>query len=201
MNPVSRRHLVPLCVALLALLLQACAGPRAPVRSYVAPSSGPTAKLLTRGSVRLGDVYGVIVFDDAERCGTPRLAGAGTSARPPKATQLEGDRLSTVEFVGVRGDKTSCRIRWSFTPASGKTYLVSGLMSEFGCSARVLDATDPDRIKPVASAQRRNVGSNACTALKLPGAATAATEAEQASGEAVLRPGASADDLEGLIGP
>lgn len=198
MNPLDRRHLALLAVAMGSLLLASCATPRPPVRSYVEPVGVPTARLLTRGSVQLGDIYGVVIFDDAEHCAGPRLAVSGTSSRLPKATQLEAGRLATLDFVGIKSDKTTCRVRWSFTPAAGKTYLVSGLISGSGCSARVLDATDPDNMKADTAAQRRNLGGNACTAM-LPRSA-AQTSAQQGTGEAVLRPGATADDLQGLIG-
>src|SRR5829696_1951187 len=95
-------------------------------RAYVAPTDGPTARLLMRGSVPAGDVYGVMVFDDPEHCTAPRVAGAGSPTRVPKTTQLAAGRLATLEFFTVRADKSACRIRFSFTPAVGKSYLVAG---------------------------------------------------------------------------
>lgn len=199
MNSVDRRCLRPLASAAMALFLSSCATPRTPVRTYVEPIGVPTARLLTRGSVGVADIYGVIVFDDAEHCSGPRIAGAGNASRPPKATQLEAGRLATLDFVGIRSDKSACRIRWSFTPTAGKTYLVAGLMSPTGCSARVLDATDPDRPRADNAAQRRNLGGSTCSPV-LARPASPQSTAEQGVGEAVLRPGATAEDLQGLIG-
>ena len=93
------------------------------------------------------DVYGVLVFDDATTCSGPRLAGAGNASRPPKATELEAGRLATLEFLGVRADKSACRVRWSFVPAAGKTYLVAGALNATSCTAGLLDASDPDHIR------------------------------------------------------
>ena len=184
------------------VLLASCATPRKPVQVplYVAPAGVATARLLSRGSVATGDVYGVIVYDDAANCAGPRLAGAGNSGRAPKAAEIEAGRLATLDFVAVRADKTSCRVRWSFTPTAGKTYLVAGTISGASCSARLLDATDPDRMLPESTAQRRNAGGSACNGLVARPAPSKAGGSEH-SGEAVLRPGANADDLQGLIQP
>ena len=190
-------------LALAALSLASCATQRPPValRPYVAPAGAPTARLLTRGAVTAGDVYGVFVHDDAANCTGPRLAGGvGIPTRAPKATEIEAGRISTLDFLVVRPDKSSCRVRWSFTPRAGKTYLVAGAMTATGCNARILDATDPDQMKGETSAQQRNVGGNACQPLAARPASAPAGGVAQ-TGEAVLRPGASTDDLQGLIGP
>jgi len=186
----------------VVLLLTACATPRKSVQvpSYVAPAGVATARLLSRGSVAQGDVYGVVVYDDAANCAGPRLAGAGNSTRAPKATEIEAGRTATLDFLAIRADKSACRVRWSFTPTAGKTYLVAGAISGTTCNARLLDATDPDRMRPESTAQRRNVGGSACSALVARPASSPVGGSEQ-TGEAVLRPGASADDLQGLIQP
>ena len=185
-----------------AALLTACAVPKpaAPLQAYVVPAGVPTARLLSRGTVPTGDLYGVFVYDDAANCTGPRLAASGNATRAPKATEIVAGRTATLDFMVFRPDKTSCRVRWSFTPTAGKTYLVAGALSGTTCSARVLDASDPDNIRPEGTAQRRNAGSNVCSALAARSASAPVGGNDQA-GEAVLRPGATADDLQGLIRP
>ena len=190
-------------VALASALLAACATPtKKPVQvpAYVAPAGVQTARLLSRGAVNAGDAYGVIVFDDAANCAGPRLASAGNSTRTPKATDIEAGKTTTLDFVVAHPDKTACRVRWSFVPDAGKTYLVAGAISGTTCNARLLDATDPDRMRSETTAQRRNVGGNTCSPLVARPASSAIGGSEQ-NGEAVLSPGASADDLQGLIQP
>jgi hypothetical protein len=202
-SPADRRGALRCAaVAVVALLLGACATPTkksAPVPAYAAPAGAQTARLLSRGKVNAGDAYGVIVFDDAANCSGPRIASAGSAARTPKATEIEAGRTTTLDFVVARPDKTSCRVRWSFTPTAGRTYLVAGMLTATGCSARLLDATDPDDMKAESSAQRRNVVGSCSALVARPGASGAVGGSEQ-TGEAVLRPGATADDLQGLIG-
>ncbi|MGZ8259064.1 MAG: hypothetical protein ACXWUL_00770 [Caldimonas sp.] len=202
-NPAGWRGAAPWpAAALAAALLTSCATPRAvaPLPPYVVPAGAPTARLLSRGAVTPGDRYGVFVLDDAEKCAGPRLAATGNATQAPKATQIVAGRTATVDFVVLRPDKTACRVRWSFTPIAGKTYVVAGALVGSGCNARVLDATDPDRVRAEATAQRRNLGTNACSPLAA-AAATAPLGGTEQTGEAVLRPGAGTDDLQGLIQP
>jgi hypothetical protein len=202
-SPVDRRRCAAWpALTLGVLMLASCATPRKPVQvpPYVAPAGVATARLLSRGTVAAGDVYGVVVYDDAASCAGPRLAGAGNSTRSPKATEIEAGRIATLDFLAVRADRSACRVRWSFTPTAGKTYLIAGALSGTSCNARLLDATDPDRMRPESTAQRRNVGGNACNALVARPPSSTVGGSEQ-TGEAVLRPGASADDLQGLIQP
>jgi hypothetical protein len=190
--------------AAAALALAACTTPPKPAKplpTYAAPAGSQTARLLGRGSVTGADVYGVLVFDDAATCSGPRLAGAGNASRPPKATELEAGRLATLEFLGVRADKTACRVRFSFLPSAGKTYLVAGVLNASGCSARLMDASDPDSIQVEKSAQQRTLVAGKCSNLAANTPSTAALPGEHASGEAVLNPSATADDLQGLIKP
>jgi hypothetical protein len=189
-------------VALAAALLASCAAqkPVVALKPYAIPAGVPTARLLSRGAVTPGDIFGVFVFDDAVNCSGPRLAASGNATRAPKATEIEAGRTATLDFMVMRADKSSCRIRWSFTPVAGKTYLVAGALSGTNCSARVLDASDPDNIRPEGTAQRRNAGSASCTAL-VARSASAPFGGNDQAGEAVLRPGATADDLQGLIQP
>ena len=184
--------------------LAACATRPASLPKYVAPTSGPTAKLVMRGNVSGNDLFGVYVLDDADRCQGPRIVGAGKAGQVPPSSAFAANRLTTVDFMLFTG-ANACRVRWSFTPASGRTYLVAGGVVTgvpgMSCGARVMDATDPDKIRPVTDAVRRDQGSNACVALAQAQAnKTGRSEnASRGSGDAVLTPGASADDLKGLI--
>jgi len=199
----ERRIVRTATVVLAAALVCACATPTkktAQVPTSVAPAGVQTARLLSRGAVNTGDAYGVVVFDDAANCSGPRVASAGNSTRTPKATEIEAGRTTTLDFVVAHTDKSSCRVRWSFTPTAGKTYLVAGALTAKGCSARLLDATDPDHMKAETSAQRRNLGGSACSALVARPASPNAFGGSEQTGEAVLRPGATTDDLQGLIG-
>jgi hypothetical protein len=74
-------RLAPL--AALSWLLVGCATPAPKLQTYAAPAGAPTAKLVMRGVVPAGDAFGVLVYDDAENCKGPRLAGAGNLAIPP----------------------------------------------------------------------------------------------------------------------
>jgi hypothetical protein len=204
MKTRAGRALAWLSTAAIALVLASCATVRktvTPVPPYVAPAGAATARLLGRASLPAGDVYGVLVFEDAAACSGPRLAGAGNSSSPPKATQLEAGRLATLEFLGMRADKTACSVRWSFFPTAGKTYLVAGALNATSCSAYLMDASDPDHIVVEKSAQRRTLAAGKCRSLSPSAASSATLPVEHASGEAVLNPGATADDLQGLIKP
>ncbi|HJV62671.1 MAG TPA: hypothetical protein VJ743_17115 [Albitalea sp.] len=186
------------------LLLAACAThPTArPLPRYVAPAGGPTAKLVMRGSVPAGDSFGVYVYDNAEACTGLRAVGAGNSVRNPASTTLAANQVQTIEFFLVKPSRQFCAVRWSFTPVAGKTYLLSGgAVANTGCAARVMDASDPDDIKPEPTALRRNPGSTQCLPLALSKPSTlAGSAAEQSGHDAVLKPGATSDDLKGLMG-
>jgi len=192
-----------LAAVALALGAAGCATRTAPLPKYAAPAGSPTAKLVMRGTLRSGDLYGVYLLDDAQACKGPRVAGAGTVGRDPVSIQIAADQLTTLDFMLFTG-KDVCRVRWSFTPTAGRTYLMAGgtVTGVPGalCMARVLDATDPDKIKPAADAVRRNLPGNTCLAvaearLKM----TKGADGGQTGGDAVLTPGATAEDLKGLI--
>ncbi len=187
-------------------LLAACATPpqQPPINKYVSPAGVPTAKLAMRASLSGGvDLYGVYVLTDSENCKQPLIAGAGrTVSNAPPSVNLEAGKWTTLEFITFHPSKMYCVVRWSFQPAAGRTYVVAGNGVGTACTARVLDATNPDSIKPETTAVRRNIPGNSCVSLTV---AQAARNGNKDSGqgssanEASLRPGASAEDLKGLI--
>lgn len=186
----------------LPLALAACVVPPkpAPLAKYVAPTTGPTAKLVMRGSVPAGDLYGVSVFDDSEHCTGSRIVGAGGNARSPASTTLAANRVTTLEFLLIKPNKQYCSVRWTFTPLAGKTYLLRGAALPTTCGAAVLDMTNPEDIKPEQTALRRNPTGFACLPISQSKAASLGGSDKGSNGnDAVLRPGAGADDLQGLI--
>ena len=76
--------------------------------------------------------------------------------------------------------------------SDGRTYLITGGPAANGCIAFILDATNPDAMRPVSGAVRRN---GACAKL-----APSTSAQGQNDGAAVLLPGANDNDLRGLIG-
>ena len=187
-------------LAALSWLLGGCATPPPKLPSYTAPAGAPTARLVMRGAVPSGDAFGVLVYDDAENCRGPRLAGAGNSVRNPATVPLAAGALTTVDFMHVRANRESCTLRWSFTPVAGKSYLVNGAAVGAGCRAVLLDATNPDAMIAAVGSVRRNEKGNACVPMaQARSAAANAAHGGQDQGAAVLRPGANTDDLQGLI--
>lgn len=183
-------------------LLIGCAAPQTtPIPSYVAPLEGPTARLLTRSSLPAGERYGVFLYADAEGCRDPRRVGIGEGDRALPAITLQADRPATIEFAAMKPDRAICRVRWTFDPSPGKTYLLAGNATGERCVARILDASDADDIKPEATALWRNEGAASCapTAV-LRARRSSGPDAERLGREAVLRPGATAQDLQGLTG-
>ena len=192
-------------VVALAVLAACATPPEQKVNKYVSPVGVPVAKLAMRASLSGGvDLYGVYVFTDGESCREPQIAGAGRAAgNAPPSVNLAAGKWTTLEFITFHPSKQYCVVRWSFQPTAGKTYLMAGNGVGTACTARVLDATNPDSIKPELSALRRNVPGNACVPLTVAQAMRNAHDesAQGSSGEdeASLRPGASAEDLKGLI--
>lgn len=185
-------------IGTVAVLLGCAAPPKSP--PYAAPTGVPTAKLVMRGAVPTGDIFGVFVHDDAENCKGPRLAGTGNSTRNPTTVALAAGALTTVDFMLVRSNRESCLLRWSFTPVAGKSYLVNGGAFGAGCRGSLLDASNPDAMRAPEGIVRRNAKGNACVAMAQALSTAGGTQGGQDQGAAVLRPGASADDLQGLIG-
>lgn len=194
----TRRASALVCGA--ALLLAGCATPPNRLPNYAAPAGVPTAKLVMRGAVPSGDIFGVFVHDDAENCKGARLAGAGTSTRNPNTVPLAAGALTTVDFMLVKPNKDSCLVRWSFKPEAGKSYLVNGMAFGSGCRAGLLDATNPDSMKAPAGIVRRDGKGTACVPMAQATGPGGAAQGGQDQGAAVLRPSANADDLQDLIG-
>jgi len=192
----------PLLAALASLLVAGCATPPPPARlpKYAVPDGVPTAKLVMRGAVPSGDIYGVFVHDDAENCKGPRLAGAGNSTRNPNTVPLVAGSLATVDFMLIKPNKESCLVRWSFKPEAGKSYLVNGMAYGASCRAGVFDASNPDAMTAPAGIVRRNGKGVNCVPMAQAAQVSADGKGGQDQGAAVLRPGATSDDLQGLIG-
>jgi hypothetical protein len=187
-------------VVVAVLAIGACATPTKPVPRYQPPISGPSAKLVMRGAVPSGDVFGIYVLADNDNCQGAQIAGAGNNTRNPPTTSLAANRLTTVDFVLYKPNKQYCLVRWSFTPAEGRTYLMSGAALKDACQARLLDASDPDNIKVERGAVRRNTTASRCVPMaQARTAAGASAEAGHVDGDAVLRQSTNADDLQGLI--
>jgi len=150
--------------AAAAMLLAACAHKPAPIPKYVPVGSGPHATLVMRGDLKTGETYGVYLFQDPVNCGGLQQVGVGRPGVDPTTVGI-GSRFSTVEMFLTKPDRTYCRVRWSFEPANGRKYLVYATSTPTGCSARVLDASNPDRLVPERTLRRRDKGTQLCIPL------------------------------------
>lgn len=194
------------------LLLSACA--QQPVIPYTAATAGPTSRLLMRGSLDPGEAYGVYLLGGVKDCTQPQRVGTGTAETNPAATTIAADRMSTLDVVVTKSNQSSCRVRWSFSPRAGRSYLVAARGEPGGCSVSLLDATDPDDIRTEMSARRRDAPGNACMPLgtaKTVGELAARSQgfiagaerpapASRSSDSTVLPSSVSEDDLKGLTG-
>lgn len=183
MNPiesVARRPLPTLPACLGALLLGACAtpNPSAPTApSTTSPATTmsattyrnveagrPQARLLMRGDVSGEERYTVIVL--APDCRAPQVVGTGTAKTNPALRTIAADGTpATVGVLFTRPDKTRCQITWSFAPRDGRSYLIAAKYLPDSCTARLIDATDPDALRPEPTAVRRDGGGKFCTPL------------------------------------
>ena len=183
--------------------LAGCAG-TPPPGAATADAPGPTARLLLRGAVPPDQRYAVLVMADALDCKGPKLLVGGTPQKAPDPAQLPAGALTTLDFVVLRAGQPGCLVRWSFTPAAGKTYLVQGMVVGAGCTARLFDASTPDKPTVPPDLRLRSVPGQACVPLALSRAASgegSLIEGGQHNGEAVLMPNATARDLQWLIAP
>lgn len=192
------KYLLPL------LMLTACA--QQPITRYQTPQGVPTARLLMRGALEPGDRYGVFLIDSADDCKGMHIAATGSAGVDPTAIKISAQGMRTVDVFMTKANKTSCRVRWSFSPVAGRSYLVSTQSTPTGCVAMIYDATDVDAMKPEPSLLRRNVGSNVCVPLansksiaQMVGASKAGAEAST-SNAARSPTGFADDDLKALTG-
>lgn len=182
------------------VFLASCAVPTKVAPMYVPPATGQTAKLVMRGSVNSGENYSVYLFRDSEHCADPRKVGVGNNASHPVSTTITANMLITLELNFDRSNRQHCAIRYSFTPQSGRSYLLSGSALETKCLANLLDATDPDDVKQTPGVLWRNPIGSSCLSLSESRAAPVQDiRIDRSNGEAVLNPGATATDLRGLI--
>ncbi len=201
-------HTLLSCAALVLVLgVAACATETAPAAGANPPAataSGPSARLLLRGAVPGDDRYAVFELADSLQCKGPRLLAGGNAKKGPDPATLAAGALTTLDFVVLRAGQTSCVVRWSFTPEAGKTYLVTGIVVGNGCTARLLDASQPDRPQTPAGTLMRSAPGQPCVPLDKARAAAESgslIQGGQHNGEAVLYPMATAADLQGLIKP
>jgi hypothetical protein len=160
-----KRRLVPPTLLIALCLAALAAGCAQPVPKYVPATTGPSALLVMRGTVLPGETYGVYLFQEPQNCTGPKQVGVGNTNVDPATTSIVANRLSTTEVFLTKPNRTFCRVRWSFEPVAGRKYLLTASSTPNGCSARILDATDPHKIVPEPSSRRRDVGSRMCVPL------------------------------------
>lgn len=203
--PVGRRHLTrflstTIAIGLGTILLTSCAAPPKPIPVYVAPTTGRTAKLVIRASAAAGETYGVYLLRNSEQCADPRKIGEGSATSHPATTALTANMLTTIELFFLKTNQQYCSIRFTFTPLAGKSYLFNGTSVETKCLANMLDATDPEDIKPAPAVLWRNPTTSSCLSLSQSRAAPVQEIPNGLQkGDAVLKPGATSADLHGLI--
>lgn len=195
-------------LATLAAWLAGCSTPTPPApapdaaAAYQVPAGAPTARLLMRATVPAPDRFVVFALDDALLCKGPKVVGRGGGNQQPAAATLAAGVLTTLDFMVIKPPRQTCLVRWSFTPVAGRTYALQGGVSAGNCGAVVLDATQPDQVKPAEGALRRNPTGQSCLPLdKSAPAPRSMLEGGQVNGEAVLNPAATTADLEGLVRP
>lgn len=197
-----------LCVALpIAFVLAGCAQPVA--TAYRPPPTGSgSVRLMMRGSVAPGEAYGVFVYANPATCGGPQSVGSGSNSRDAATTTLAAEGTQMLEVQVLKADKRLCRMRWSFEPKAGRSYLVVASSQPGGCSSMVLDASNPDAIKREATLVRRDAPGNACVPLALARANAPRALGSGPGGEGAELPlpapprgpaANPADDLSGLI--
>jgi hypothetical protein len=157
-------------VALLILAGCASRAPRtvapAPTPPYVAPGATvPVARLVMRSEIEEYDTYEVAVLSNADACSGKQSVGMGFPRNDPRSTTLAAGRWQTIEVQLNKPNRTYCRVRWSFAPAAGRSYVVSTTSEKQGCSVVIRDETDPDAVRIEPSLRRRDVDARACIPL------------------------------------
>jgi hypothetical protein len=224
-NPDATR--MPALYALLArlrtfapfLILAACAQPvpvAQPTRAYVSPTASSTsARLVMRNAIDKADrSYEVAVFDDADKCSGRQRVGVGSPTTDPETTRIAAGRWQTIETIAYQPNRMMCRMRWSFVPVAGRSYLVNTTSKPTGCMTVIYDMTNPEALRIEPSLRRREVSNNLClplaqaepvklNAAKKPSDANdlpIPSETHQAPSASTSPGGTSVDDLQGLIG-
>ena len=187
------------------LWLAACAQP--PLAKYEAPPSGPTAKLAIRSTLQPGERYGIYLADSANDCQGMRLAASGSKqGGDPAPVTISAVGVRTVEVFLSLADRSTCRARWSFYPAPGRSYLVTTKNGPEGCAAMIFDATEGDAMRIEPSLLRRDVPGNLCMPLaqsksigQLVAQPATGKNTPPKAGAAQLPSRVVDDDLKGLI--
>jgi hypothetical protein len=151
--------IVPATVV-IAACLSSCV--QQPIATYSPTFTGPSARLLMRAALQPGEIYGVYTLAGADDCTRPLRVGSGNATTNPTATTIAAGKVSTLDIIMAKPDHTTCKLRWSFVPVANRSYLVRARTFANGCAALVLDATDPDEIKPDPTARRRNPTGQTC---------------------------------------
>lgn len=182
-----------------SLALAGCA--QQPVTPYVPEATSQSARLLMRGALQPGDAYGVYLFAGAVDCTQMQRVAYGLPGKDPAATKIPAERLTTLEVLVTKADRSACRMRWSFVPHAGRSYAVSASSRAEGCATFVMDVSDPDHPVVEPSLRRRDAPGSMCVALgraKPVGDTGAANAAASSSGG--LPSEVTDDDLRGLTG-
>lgn len=166
----------------LAALLAGCAHP---IAKYVPDASVPSAQLVMRGKLQPGETYGVYLFREPLSCTGVQQVGVGLVNVDPATTTIAAG-LTTAEVFLTKPNRAVCRVRWSFEPVAGRKYLVAAASTPTGCSARILDATDPHKIVPEPSLRRRDAAGRTCVPLAQTTTLAETTSRAQANGESEL---------------
>ena len=180
-----------------------CAHKQPPTPAYVAPPAGAaTARLLMRGTLAPGDTYGVFVLGDD--CTRPQRVGIGNAQKNPDGTRITSNGLSTLEVLVLKPSRDIYRVRLSFMPQAGHSYVVTAQSMATGARALVLDATQPDAMKLEPTLRRRDVTGNACLTWASSRPIKVATQDATSDGASDLpipkaRDESVPDDLSGLI--
>jgi len=168
-QPNSRRPAIPgwACPLLLLLALTACTTPPPllPSAPYVAPPTGPKARLLMRGTLDAGMSYTVIDYDGVEDCSRPTRVASGRPGADPAAVPMSANRIHTLAVVVHKPNNTACQSRWTFMFRAGHSYLLSARSLAGGCEVAVLDATQPDAMQAEPSLRRRDAPQQACVPI------------------------------------
>ena len=180
-----------------------CAHKPQPTPAYVAPPAGAaTARLLMRGTLAPGDTYGVFLLGDD--CTRAQRVGIGNAQKNPDGTRITATGLSTLEVLVLKPTRDIYRVRLSFMPQAGHSYVVTTQSMAAGARALVLDATQPDAMKLEPTLRRRDVTGNACLTWANSRPIKLATQDATSDGASDLpipkaRDNNVPDDLSGLI--